>query len=201
MDIGLMALTQHPNDRDPAACMTELIEQARAASDHGFTSLFVGEHRFTNDIYFDNFTTLARAGVVVRDEMLVGTSVCLLPLHHPGLVAERAATLDAVINGSFVLGAAAGYRDQEFVVLDIDKSERGGRVEEGVEVLRRLWTTDDASFNGDYYDLEAVSSYPPAGTGPTPADMARWVRAISGPAGGETRRCVAHRSHLTNRET
>ncbi|WP_247010574.1 LLM class flavin-dependent oxidoreductase [Halorientalis litorea] len=160
MDIGLMALTQHPNDRDPARCMDEIVRQARAASDHGFASLFVGEHRFTDDIYFDNFTALARAAGAVRDEMLVGTSVCLLPLHHPGLVAERAATLDAITDGSFVLGAAAGYRDQEFATLGIDKDERQGRVTESVEVLRQLWTTEDATYDGEFYDYENVTAHP-----------------------------------------
>ena len=59
VDLGLMALTQHPDNRDPAVCMDETVRQARTASDYGFASLFVGEHRFTEDIYFDNFTALA----------------------------------------------------------------------------------------------------------------------------------------------
>ena len=160
MDLGLMALTQHPNDRDPVTCVSELVEQATAASESGFRSLFVGEHRFTEDIYFDNFTVLARAAAAVGEDVLVGTSVCLLPLHHPALVAERAATLDAITGGNFVLGAAAGYRDQEFEVLGVDKDERGGRIEEGVDVIRSLWTTDDVSYDGDYFAFEEVTSYP-----------------------------------------
>lgn len=155
-----MALTQHPNDRDPTACMAELLEQARAASEVGFDSLFVGEHRFTDDIYFDNFTTLSRTAAAVRKDMTVGTSVSLLPLHHPGLVAEQGATLDTITDGTFVLGAAAGYRDQEFGVLGIDKGERSGRVEEGVEVIRALWMDDDISYDGEYISFEGVSSYP-----------------------------------------
>lgn len=160
MDVGLMALTQHRNDRDPAVCMSELVDQAAIASNAGLASLFVGEHRFTDDIYFDNFTTLARAAAAVRDDVLVGTSVCLLPLHHPGLVAERTATLDAITGGTAVLGAAAGYRDEEFATLGIDKDERGGRVEEGVDVIRELWTTDGASYDGAYFAFEDVTTYP-----------------------------------------
>lgn len=160
MDIGLMALTQHSNDRDPSVCMRELLEQARVASQRGLASLFVGEHHFTEDIYFDSFSTLARAAVEVRDDMHIGTSVCLLPLHHPTLVAERAATLDVITGGSFVLGAAAGYRDQEFEVLEREKAERAGRVVEGVEVIRKLWTTDDASYHGEHVSLDGVSSHP-----------------------------------------
>ncbi len=155
-----MALTQHPSERDPGECMMELVEQARAASDRGFASLFVGEHHFTEDSYFDNFPTLARASAEVRDEMRVGTSVCLLPLHHPGLVAERAATLDAITNGRFVLGAAAGYRDEEFEVLGIDKADRAERLTEGVEVIRKLWTGDGASFHGDHFEFENLTSRP-----------------------------------------
>ena len=75
-------------------------------------------------------------------------------------MAKRGATLDAVTDGSFVLGAAAGYRDQEFTTLGIDKDERQGRVTESVEVLRQLWTTQDATYDGEFYDYESVTSYP-----------------------------------------
>lgn len=168
MDLGLMALTQHPNDRDPAVCMSELLDQAAIASDLGFVSLFVGEHRFTRDIYFDNFTTLSRAAAAVNDDVLVGTSVCLLPLHHPGLVAERTATLDAITGGTAVLGVAAGYRDEEFAALGIDKDERGGRVREGVDVIRKLWATDEASYDGEYFRFEDVTTYPKPVQDPSP---------------------------------
>lgn len=160
MDVSLMGLTQHPSGRDPVTCLEELVEQVRTATSYGFDGLFVGEHHFTDDIYFDNFQTLARAAAELDSGTRVGTSVCLLPLHRPTLLAERIATLDAISGGNAVFGAAAGYRDEEFATLGIDKNERAGRVTEGIEVLRALWSGDDVSYDGDYYSFEAVTSRP-----------------------------------------
>lgn len=160
MDVSLMGLTQHPSERDPQTCFEELLEQTRLAADRGFSGVFVGEHHFTEDIYFDNLQTLARLTPELGEEMIAGTSVCLLPLHQAPLLAERIATLDVATGGNVVVGAATGYRDREFSTLGIDKDERGKRIEEGLEVLRRLWQTDDASFQGEHFTFENVVSRP-----------------------------------------
>lgn len=155
-----MGLTQHPGDRDPETCLSELLEQAQTAGASGFDGLFVGEHHFTDDIYFDNFQTLARLAAEFDDEMRVGTSVCLLPLHNPALIAERIATLDVISGGNVVFGAAAGYRDAEFDAVGVDKADRAGRVAEGVEILRALWREDNVSYDGDHYAFEDVTLRP-----------------------------------------
>lgn len=155
-----MGLTQHPGDRDPLICLEELLEQTRAAADYGFDGLFVGEHHFTDDIYFDNFQILARVAAEVDGEMKVGTSACLLPLHQPALLAERAASLDVISNGNVVFGAAAGYREKEFTTLGIDKDERASRVTDGVEILRALWSKDGVSYDGRHHSFDGVSLRP-----------------------------------------
>lgn len=156
-----MGLTQHPADRNPLACLEELLEQVRTANECGFAGLFVGEHHFTDDIYLDNFQTLARASAELDGEFRVGTSVCLLPLHQPPLVAERVATLDVLSGGNVVFGAAAGYRDEEFATLEIPKEERSGRLAEGVELLQSLWEDGDGgSYDGEYYTVEDVTIRP-----------------------------------------
>ncbi|ADJ16846.1 luciferase-like protein [Halalkalicoccus jeotgali B3] len=155
-----MGLTQHPADRDPKTCFAELLEQARIAEASGFKGLFVGEHHFTDDIYFDNFQTLARMAGELGNEMNIGTSVCLLPLHNPALVAERIATLDVISNGNVVFGAAAGYRDAEFDTVGVDKAERAGRITEGIEIIRALWSKNNVSYDGDYYVFENVTTRP-----------------------------------------
>lgn len=160
MDVSLMGLTQHPAERDPETCLDELLEQTRTAADHGFDGLFVGEHHFTDDIYFDNFQTLARAAAELDGGLRVGTSVCLLPLHQPALLAERVATLDVISGGNVVFGAAAGYRDQEFATVGVDKAQRAERVEEGVEILRALWSGKAVSHDGTHYDFDDVTVRP-----------------------------------------
>lgn len=160
MDVSLMGLTQHPAERDPVACLDELLEQTRTAADCGFEGLFVGEHHFTDDIYFDNFQTLARAAAEIDGDLHVGTSVCLLPLHQPALLAERIAMLDVISRGNVVFGAAAGYRDREFSTVGVDKAQRAERVAEGVKILRTLWRGEAVSYAGDYYAFEDVTVRP-----------------------------------------
>lgn len=160
MDLSLMGLTQHPGDRDPLVCLEELLEQTRTAADYDFDGLFVGEHHFTDDLYFDNFQILARLASEIDEEMTIGTSACLLPLHQPALLAERVATLDVISRGSVAFGAAAGYREKEFSTLGIDKEERASRVTEGVEILRALWTNDDVSYDGSHYSFDDVTLRP-----------------------------------------
>lgn len=160
MDVSLMGLTQHPADRDPVACLEELLEQTQTVAARGFDGLFVGEHHFTDDIYFDNFQTLARAAAETDGDLRVGTSVCLLPLHQPALLAERVATLDVISGGNVVFGAAAGYRDQEFATVGVNKDERAERVEEGVEILRTLWSGESVSYDGQHNHFEDVTVRP-----------------------------------------
>src|SRR5919206_427534 len=73
-------------------------------------------------------------------EMSLGTGVLLLPLHAPVDVAEQVATLDVITGGRFIFGAGLGYRDVENAAFGIDPRARVGRMEEGIEVIERLWS-------------------------------------------------------------
>jgi alkanesulfonate monooxygenase SsuD/methylene tetrahydromethanopterin reductase-like flavin-dependent oxidoreductase (luciferase family) len=90
----------------------------------------------------------------------VGTSVILLPLHHPVQVAEDAVTLDLVSKGRLVLGVGIGYQPADFRAFGIPMEERLGRFEEGIEILRRCWTAEPFSFKGAHYTLEDVCIRP-----------------------------------------
>jgi alkanesulfonate monooxygenase SsuD/methylene tetrahydromethanopterin reductase-like flavin-dependent oxidoreductase (luciferase family) len=92
--------------------------------------------------------------------MYLGTSVFLLPLHHPVMVAEYVATLDNLCGGKVLFGVGQGYRDSEFSSFGIDKRQRRGRVVEGLEVIRRLWSGEKVTFHGKYFQLDGVSSLP-----------------------------------------
>lgn len=150
--LGLMVLTQYPRERNPTRCYHEAVEQVRLAQEVGFDSIFVGEHHFTEDIYPDNFSLLSTFAAET-DDLAIRTSVWLLPLHHPGFVAERAATLDAQTGGRFMLGAGAGYRTTGFELLGVSQAECGGRLDESLELIPKLWTEDRVSFEGTHYSL------------------------------------------------
>jgi alkanesulfonate monooxygenase SsuD/methylene tetrahydromethanopterin reductase-like flavin-dependent oxidoreductase (luciferase family) len=99
--------------------------------------------------------------VAARTQRLrVGTSVILLPLHHPVRVAEDVITLDLVSKGRVILGVGIGYQPADFKAFAVPMEHRVTRFEEGVEILRRCWTGERFSFQGKHYTLEDVQIRP-----------------------------------------
>jgi len=159
MHFGYYVLPEHPGDTDPKKTLETVLADAHLAEDLGFESLWVGEHHFTDKVYFDNFQLLSHLAAETSDVTL-GTSVCLVPLYNPVRLAERTANLDVLSGGRFTLGAAVGYRPQEFEIMGIDRSRRGPRMRETIQLLRRLWTEDNISFDGSEFTFENVSINP-----------------------------------------
>ena len=159
MKFGLVLPTDRDRDRDPTACVRSIAEQARRVEAAGFDSVWVGEHHFTNRNYFENFQLLSYlAGVT--DEIGLGTSVCLVPLHNPAALAERVANLDVLSGGRFTFGCALGYRPVEFETFGVDPAKRVPRLLETLALARRLWAEDDVTFDGEEFAVEDLSINP-----------------------------------------
>ena len=117
--------------------------------------------------FMDQFTSLAYvAGITER--IMLGTAVTLLPLRHPLSVAKAVATLDVLSGGRAILGVAAGWLEEEFTALGLDFKARGQMLDEGLDVLREIWTQPNASFHGEFYDFDAVAAYPQPSQKPHP---------------------------------
>ncbi len=76
-----------------------------------------------------------------------------IPLYHPVMLAEDLATLDILARGRFVLGAGAGYREDEFTALGVDFSQRFAMFEESIGIMKQMWTEDVVSFQGKFWSL------------------------------------------------
>jgi len=74
-------------------------------------------------------------------------------LRHPVDVAEDFATLDHITGGRAVAGFGMGYRDNEFESFGIPMSDRVGRFEESINIIRRLWSGERTTFDGAHYQL------------------------------------------------
>jgi probable F420-dependent oxidoreductase len=117
--------------------------------------------------FMDQFTSLAYvAGITER--IMLGTAVTLLPLRHPLSVAKTVATLDVLSGGRAILGVAAGWLEEEFRALGIDFKARGKMLDEGLDVLREIWTQPNASHHGEFYDFHDVAAYPQPSQKPHP---------------------------------
>jgi alkanesulfonate monooxygenase SsuD/methylene tetrahydromethanopterin reductase-like flavin-dependent oxidoreductase (luciferase family) len=104
------------------------------------------------------FQTVPMLGRLVEDAagMQIGPGVLLLGMMNPVLAAEEAATIDWLCDGNYVLGAGLGYRPEEFQAMGVDQRERAGRLTEGIELIKRLWTEDSVTHHGRYFQLDGA---------------------------------------------
>ena len=134
--------------------------QAQRAESLGFDSLWVGDHIAFHVPIPDSLALLAfAAGVTER--IALGTSVYLLPLRHPTLIAKTTATVDLLSGGRLVLGVGVGGEfPPEFEAMGVAVAERGTRADEAIGVVRRLWTEDGVAHAGKHFHFGAVTVAP-----------------------------------------
>ena len=132
----------------------------RLAEDGGFTSIHVGDHLAFALPILDPFVQLAQVATL-SSTLKVGTSVYLLPLRHPTPVAKQAATLDRISNGRFIFGLGVGGEfPGEFAAAGVPHNQRGARLNEGIEVLRKLWTGEPVSHEGRFFPFPETLMLP-----------------------------------------
>jgi probable F420-dependent oxidoreductase len=83
----------------------------------------------------------------------LGTSVLLMPLHNPVMLARQIASLDVLSGGRARVGLGQGWSLDELEAGGAEASGRGARADEYVRVLETVWTTDPAEFRGEHYRL------------------------------------------------
>ncbi|GIW07134.1 MAG: LLM class F420-dependent oxidoreductase [Dehalococcoidia bacterium] len=90
-----------------------------------------------------------------------GPSVLVLPLRQPVVLAKEVATVDFLSNGRMLLAIGVGLDDErEWQACGVPKRERGGRTDEAIVLMRRLWTEERVTFNGRYFQTEDVAIMP-----------------------------------------
>jgi alkanesulfonate monooxygenase SsuD/methylene tetrahydromethanopterin reductase-like flavin-dependent oxidoreductase (luciferase family) len=154
MKFGLSVPVQHPPDEPGAERVHELLEQVKLARDLGFDSISASQHYLAAPFqYFQPIPLLARIAAE-SGEMALITNILLLPLHNPVDLAEQLATLDVICDGRLVCGVGLGYRDVEYTVFGVERASRVSRFEEALALLKRLWTEEEVSFEGEHFRLE-----------------------------------------------
>ena len=161
-------------------------ELAVAAEERGFGSLYVPEHthiptsRLTpppsgDDVLADEYSrtldpmVALSAAATVTDRLLVGTGVALVAQHDPIAYAKAWATLDRLSGGRAVLGVGFGWNVEEMADHGVAAATRREQVAEHVEAMRRLWTEEEASYDGEFVKFSPSWSWPkPYGERPLP---------------------------------
>ena len=141
---AIAAVTPHGEHLD--RCVDQVIAEAQLAEASGFAACFFGEHHQDKDGFLPSPLIVATAVAAQTRRLHVGTSVILLPLHHPVHVAEDVTTLDIVSKGRVILGVGVGYQAADFRAFGVPMEHRAALFEEGVEIIRRCWSGEPFSF-------------------------------------------------------
>jgi probable F420-dependent oxidoreductase len=139
-------------------------DQARNLVEFGeanrFDSLWVGDHIAFPVPITDSLSQLACAAAYA-ETLTLGTCVYLLPLRHPTPVAKQVATIDALADGRLIFGVGVGGEfPNEYAACGVPVNERGARMSEGIEVLKKLWSGEKVSNEGRFYPFEDVRMLP-----------------------------------------
>ena len=182
----------------------DVAELARRAEDVGFDSFWLPEHPlipvhttsrfggtpdgsippFMADMG-DPFIGLAVASATTT-QIKLGTAVCLVPEHNPLVQAKQIAALDYQSGGRFIFGIGTGWLREETEIMGGDFDHRWTQTREAIEVMKALWTQDEAEYHGRYYDFPAVKVYPKPAQKPHPPVF------LGGAARNVFRRVVAY---------
>jgi probable F420-dependent oxidoreductase len=139
-------------------------EFARAVEDLGFDSLFITDHlfaakRFYSVSFLEPLAALAvAAGVTSR--VRLGTSILIMPLRNPVLLAKELATMQFLSENRMVLGAGVGWNDAEYDAVGVLKSERGKRTDEMLDIMIPLLEGETVTYQGRYFSIDGVSIEP-----------------------------------------
>jgi len=108
---------------------------------------------------FDAFAYLAF--IAARTARLrLGTHVYNIGLRHPFVSARAVATLDILSGGRLEFGVGASWLEQEWIAAGLEFSTRGRRIDEILEISKRLWTDETVEHHGEFFDFEAVAFEP-----------------------------------------
>ena len=114
-----------------------------------------------------SFATLAARTERIR----FGAMVTPMTFRHPSVLAKMAASIDVLSKGRLEMGLGAGWCVPEHTAFGIpfyDWKTRYGMLEEGLEIIKAMWTEDNVTFKGQHYTLEGATSYPKPYQSPHP---------------------------------
>jgi probable F420-dependent oxidoreductase len=109
--------------------------------------------------YYEPLTLLSYVAAITQ-RVRLGTSVLVLPYHHPIRLAKTAATLDVLSGGRVVLGVGVGAVPQESDAMGSPYAERGAMTDEAIAIMKELWTQAEPRYEGKYHRFSGMPFAP-----------------------------------------
>ncbi len=187
MQVGLSIHTTEIGN-DPIA----IRDFVQAAEDMGYEHLTLIDHVilsgtavaddwrsfYTRDNAFHEPLIFYAYAAALTKSIELATAILILPQRQTALVAKQAAELDLLSGGRLRLGVGIGWNEMEFQVLGQNFRNRARRVEEQIEVMRKLWTHELVDFDGEFHKIEDAGLNPLPVQRPIPV----WIGAFVEPA-------------------
>jgi len=166
-------------------------DYAQAAEDLGYDHLTFIDHVIhagtgkggwqdfytRKNMFHEPFVLLGHLAAVTK-RIELATAVMILPQRQTVLVAKQAAEVDVLSGGRLRLGVGIGWNDIEYVALNENFRNRARRLEEQIALMRRLWTEELVTFEGEWHRVEDAGLNPLPVQRPIPI----WIGAGTDPA-------------------
>jgi F420-dependent oxidoreductase-like protein len=144
----------------------QIRDRAQLADRLGYDSILFVDHMWSRGLpQLDHLEawTVMTATAALTERLRIGALVLCNSYRNPALLAKMASSLDVVSKGRLVFGIGAGWMDEEYRAYGYrfpPTRERIDQMEEGLEVIRRLFTEESATFQGKYYSVHDAVNLP-----------------------------------------
>ncbi len=152
------------------------LEESRLAEALGFDAVWLAEHHFSPYGICPSLAVLAAAIARETTRIRIGTSVVVAPFLHPIRIAEEWAMVDILSGGRLDFGLGRGYQPKEFRGFGVSMERTRERFDEILEIVRRCWTEERVTFEGEFYQLKDLMVLPRPVQRPHPP---LWTAAVS----------------------
>src|SRR5579885_499445 len=153
--------------KDPVEAYEAMTRVAQTADEVGFTSAWLVDHFHTipqpsQEVTFESWvTTAAQARDIKR--LRIGQMVTCNGYRNPALLAKMASTVDVLSHGRLNFGIGAGWYEHEYRAYGYDYPDAPDRLRllrEALQVIRAMWTEEEATFEGKYYQIRGAINQP-----------------------------------------
>ena len=139
---------------------------AERAEKQGFYSLSINDHLYSpmgeHDPQLECFSTLS-AIAAITSRVRLAPAVVAMSFRNPALLAKTASTLDCISNGRFIMGLGSGWQRTEYDAHGFpypSPTERLAQLEDGLNVLKAMWTQKEPAYHGRYFSINNAYNNP-----------------------------------------
>ena len=155
VQLGLVIPAEFPDASGPASLVSDAHRALELVAGH-FDSVWVVDHlQSGEDQRLEGFTTLTYLAAL-HPGFRFGNAVLCQSFRNPAHLAKMGATLQLLSGGRFILGLGAGCNEEEYRAYGYDFApalDRVRQLEETIQIIKALWSTQSATFEGEYYRI------------------------------------------------